>query len=216
MSASHSRAAAFAPQQPCPFHSPERMPTLGRSHWQVNDLFDPQQPWASYVTNAIKARELFVKDKAYIVKDGEAMIVDEFSGRVMEGRRWGDGLHQAIEAKESLTVQAETEVIASITYQSLFRRYAKLSAMSGTAITEAEEFSTIYDLNIVCIPPVLPRQRVDLPNAVYKSVKGKSSAALNELMGMHRSGRPVLVGTTSVEASQAFSDKLRALGVRCH
>jgi len=180
---------------------------------QVNDLFDPQQPWASYVTNAIKARELFVKDKAYIVKDGEAMIVDEFSGRVMEGRRWGDGLHQAIEAKESLTVQAETEVIASITYQSLFRRYAKLSAMSGTAITEAEEFSTIYDLNIVCIPPVLPRQRVDLPNAVYKSVKGKSSAALNELMGMHRSGRPVLVGTTSVEASQAFSDKLRALGV---
>ena len=181
---------------------------------QVKDLFNPQQPWAAYVTNAIKARELFAKDKAYIVKDGEALIIDEFSGRVMAGRRWGDGLHQAIEAKEGLTVQAETEVIASITYQSLFRRYAKLSAMSGTALTEAEEFSTIYGLSVVAVPPVLPRQRVDLPNAVYKSVKGKSSAALNELMGMHRSGRPVLVGTTSVDASQAFSDKLTALGVK--
>ena len=181
---------------------------------QVDDLYDPTNPWASYVSNSIKAKELFMKEKEYIVKDGEALIVDEFSGRVMDGRRWGDGLHQAIEAKESLTVQPETEVVAAVTYQSLFRRFDVLSSMSGTAITEAEEFATIYKLDVLTVPPVLPRQRVDLPNAVYKSVKGKSNAALDELMGMHRSGRPVLVGTTSVEASQAFSDKLRALEVK--
>jgi len=181
---------------------------------QVDDLFNPRDPWAAYVTNAVKAKELFVKDKAYIVRDGEALIVDEFSGRVMDGRRWGDGLHQSIEAKEALTVQGETEVIASVTYQSLFQRFGTLSAMSGTALTEAEEFATIYKLKVVNVPPVLPRQRVDLPNAVYKNVKGKSNAALNELVGMHQSGRPVLVGTTSVEASQAFSDKLSALNVR--
>ena len=180
----------------------------------VPDLYDPTNPWASYVNNALKAKELFIQQKAYIVKDGEAMIVDEFSGRVMEGRRWGDGLHQAIEAKEGLAVQPETEVIASVTYQSLFRRFDTLASMSGTAITEAEEFSTIYKLQVLTVPPVLPRQRVDLPSAVYKSVKGKSNAALDELIGMHQSGRPVLVGTTSVEASQAFSDKLNALNVR--
>ena len=180
---------------------------------QVEDLFDPMSPWASYVSNAVKAKELFKKDKAYIVKDGEALIVDEFSGRVMDGRRWGDGLHQSIEAKESLEVQPETETIASITYQSLFRRFNKLSSMSGTALTEAEEMATIYDLDVVAVPPVLPAQRVDLPNSVHKNVKGKSNAALNELVGMHKAGRPVLVGTTSVEASQAFSDKLKSLDV---
>ena len=181
---------------------------------QVDDLFDPMNPWASYVTNAVKAKELFVKDKAYIVRDGEALIVDEFSGRVMDGRRWGDGLHQSIEAKESLAVQAEPEVIAQITYQSLFTRFERLSSMSGTALTEAEEMKTIYNLEVVVVPPVLPRQRVDLPNAVYKSVKGKSNAALNELMDFHKLGRPVLVGTTSVDASQAFSDKLSTLGIK--
>ena len=180
---------------------------------QVEDLFDPMNPWASYVTNAVKAKELFLKDKSYIVRDGEAMIVDEFSGRVMDGRRWGDGLHQSIEAKEQLTVQAETEVIAQITYQSLFTRFDKLSSMSGTALTEAEEMATIYKLSVLSVPPVLPRQRVDLPNAVYKNVKGKSNAALNELMDFHKTGRPVLVGTTSVEASQAFASKLTTLGV---
>jgi len=181
---------------------------------QVEDLFDPTNPWAAYVSNAVKAKELFVKDKAYIVRDGEALIVDEFSGRVMDGRRWGDGLHQAIEAKETLEVQPETETIASITYQSLFRRFNTLSSMSGTALTEAEEMSKIYKLQVVAVPPVLPVQRVDLPNSVHKNVRGKSNAALNELMGMHKAGRPVLVGTTSVEASQAFSDKLTTLKVR--
>ena len=131
----------------------------------------------------------------------------------MDGRRWGDGLHQSIEAKEGLEVQPETETIASITYQSLFRRFKTLASMSGTALTEAEEMATIYDLRVVAVPPVLPAQRVDLPNGVFKNVKGKSMAALDELLGMHKAGRPVLVGTTSVEASQAFSDKLKTLGV---
>ena len=109
---------------------------------QVDDLYNPTDPWAAFVVNAVKAKELFVRDKAYIVREGEVLIVDEFSGRVMEGRRWGDGLHQAIEAKEGLEVQPETEVIASITYQSLFRRFDKLASMSGTALTEAGAHST--------------------------------------------------------------------------
>ena len=108
------------------------------------------------MVNAIKAKALFEKDKEYVVKGDEVMIVDEFSGRILEGRRWGDGLHQAIEAKEKVPVQPETEVAASITYQSLFRRFAKLSAMSGTALTEAEELATFYDLRVLQVPPVLP------------------------------------------------------------
>merc|ERR1719201_2196655 len=126
---------------------------------QVDDLYNPTDPWAAFVVNAIKAKELFVRDKAYIVREGEALIVDEFSGRVMEGRRWGDGLHQAIEAKEGLEVQPETEVIASITYQSLFRRFGKLGAMSGTALTEAEELATLYELSMGCTRRWRPRKR---------------------------------------------------------
>jgi preprotein translocase subunit SecA len=188
--------------------------TYAETALQVKDLFDPANPWALYVVNAIRAKDLLVKDKSYIVQDGEAKIVDEFSGRVLDGRRWGGGLHQSVEAKEQLEVQPETETIASVTYQALFRLFPKLSAMSGTALTEAEEFATFYDLQVVCIPPALPRQRVDLPAAVYKTVKGKSNAALDELLGMHQSGRPVLVGTTSVEASQAFADKLTSIGIK--
>lgn len=180
----------------------------------VNDLYNPSNPWAAYVINAIKARALFEKDKEYVVKGDEVLIVDEFSGRILEGRRWGDGLHQAIEAKEAVPVQPETEVAASITYQSLFRRYGKLSAMSGTALTEAEELATFYNLRLLQVPPVLPVQRVDYPDAVYKTVKGKSLAALDELLSMHRAGRPVLVGTTSIEASAVFSSKLTELGIK--
>ena len=180
----------------------------------VGDLYNPRDPWAAFVVNGIKARSLFDRDKEYIVKDGEVLIVDEFSGRVLDGRRWGDGLHQAIEAKEGVTVQPETEVAASITYQSLFRRFTKLSAMSGTALTEAEEFSTFYGLKVLQVPPVLPVQRVDYPDAVYKTTKGKSLAALAELLDMHRAGRPVLVGTTSIESSQVFSNKLTELGIK--
>merc|ERR1719183_1716539 len=142
------------------------------------------------------------------------MTRPENSSMIMEGRRWGGGLHQAVEAKEGIEIQSETEVIASITYQSFFRRFKKLSAMSGTAVTEAEEFAKLYELEVLMVPPVLPRQRVDLPNAVYKTVKGKSSAALEELLSFHRLGRPVLVGTTSVEGSEAFSAKLTSLEIK--
>ena len=132
----------------------------------MGDLYEPTNPWASYVSNALKAKELFVKERSYLVQGGEAVIIDEFSGRVMEGRRWGDGLHQAVEAKEGLTVQPETEVVASVTYQSLFRRFRKLSSMSGTALSEAEEFATIYGLDVVDVPPVLPSLRSDIPDSV--------------------------------------------------
>jgi len=179
----------------------------------VSNLYEAKNPWASYVVNSIKAKELFIKDKSYLLQDGEALIIDEFSGRVMEGRRWGDGVHQAVEAKEGLTIQPETEVVASVTYQSLFRRFRKLASMSGTALSEQEEFRTIYDLEVVDVPPVLPSLRTDIPNSVYKTTRGKSIAALKELLAVRRSGRPVLVGTTSVEASRAFSEKLAELGV---
>jgi len=188
--------------------------TYAEAALQVPDLFDPKNPWAKEVVNAIKAKELFVREKEYIVRDGEVLIVDEFSGRVMDGRRWGDGLHQAMEAKEAVPVQAETEVIAQITYQSFFSRFAKLASMSGTALTEAEELASIYNLPVLAVPPVLPVQREDTPNSVFKTVRGKSNAALNELMAMHRLDRPVLVGTTSVEASEIFSEKLDSLGVK--
>jgi len=180
---------------------------------QVADLYDPREPWASYVNNAIKAKALFVREKNYLVRDGEVLIVDEFSGRVMDGRRWGDGLHQAMEAKEGVEVQAETEVIASVTYQSLFSRFKRLCSMSGTALTEADELATIYQLPVLSVPPALDVQRQDVPSSVYKTVRGKSNAALNELMSMHKAGRPVLVGTTSVAASEAFSAKLKTLEV---
>ena len=124
------------------------------------NLGNNMQALAMHRANSIKAKALFRNDKEYVVMNGEVLIVDEFSGRVMEGRRWGDGLHQAIEAKEGLEVQPETEVIASITYQSLFRRFEKLSSMSGTALTEAEEMCKVYELDIVAVPPVLPMQRV--------------------------------------------------------
>jgi len=179
----------------------------------ISDLYSPKEPWAAYVTGAVKAKELFARDKSYLVRDGEAMIIDEFSGRVMEGRRWADGIHQAIEAKEGLTIQSETEVVASVTYQSLFRRFRKLASMSGTALTEAEEFAYIYNLQVIDIPSVLPSQRVDIPNSVYKTTRGKSNAALTELLSMHNQRRPVLVGTTSLQSSEAFSEKLDELEI---
>lgn len=181
---------------------------------QVESLYDLKEPWAAYVLNAVKAKELFVKDKSYLIREGEAQIIDEFSGRVMEGRRWSDGLHQSVEAKEGLTVQSETEVVASVTYQSLFRRFEKLASMSGTALTEAREFATIYKLEVVEVPSALPSQRTDIIASVYKTTRGKSNAALNELLALHRAGRPVLVGTTSVESSNTFSAKLDSLGLK--
>ncbi|MGF1602732.1 MAG: preprotein translocase subunit SecA [Thermosynechococcaceae cyanobacterium] len=175
---------------------------------KVDDLFDPNDPWAHYVFNAIKAKELFIKDVNYIVRGGEIVIVDEFTGRVMPGRRWSDGLHQAIEAKENVEIQNETQTLATITYQNMFLLYPKLAGMTGTAKTEEAEFEKIYKLEVTIIPTNRNNQRQDIPDVVYKTEPAKWQAIASECAEMHEAGRPVLVGTTSVEKSEVLSKLL--------
>ncbi len=172
---------------------------------QVNDLYDQENPWAHYISNAIKAKELFTADVNYIIRNDEVVIVDEFTGRVLAGRRWSDGLHQAIEAKERVTIQKETQTLASITYQNFFLLYPKLSGMTGTAKTEETEFEKVYNLEVTIIPTNRPSGRSDLSDAVYKNENAKWKAVADECQQMHEKGRPVLVGTTSVEKSELLS-----------
>ncbi|MBW4462590.1 MAG: preprotein translocase subunit SecA [Nodosilinea sp. WJT8-NPBG4] len=179
----------------------------------VQDLFDPKDPWAHYIFNAIKAKELFAKDVKYIVRNDEVIIVDEFTGRVMPGRRWSDGLHQAIEAKEHVEIQPETQTLASITYQNFFLLYPKLSGMTGTAKTEEAEFERIYKLEVTIIPTNRVAARRDLSDVVYKNEEAKWKAVAEECAEMHEAGRPVLVGTTSVEKSEVLSALLNERGV---
>jgi len=179
----------------------------------VKDLFDPEDPWAHYIFNAIKAKELFKKDTSYIVRNDEIVIVDEFTGRVMPGRRWSDGLHQAIEAKEGAEIQPETQTLASITYQNFFLLYPKLAGMTGTAKTEEAEFEKIYKLEVTIIPTNRTTGRVDLSDMVYKNEAGKWRSIAQECADMHELGRPVLVGTTSVEKSEVLSRLLSDLQV---
>ena len=166
-----------------------------------------------YIDGAIKARGVMHRDIDYIVKDGEVIIVDEFTGRLMYGRRFNDGLHQAIEAKEGVTVAAESKTLATVTFQNYFRMYHKLAGMTGTASTEADEFSEIYGLNIVSIPTNKPRARKDLPDSVYKTVNGKYNAVIEQVAECHAKGQPVLVGTVSVEKSEALSKLLKKKGI---
>jgi len=175
----------------------------------VTDLYDPEDPWAHYIFNAIKAKELFTKDVNYIVREGEVVIVDEFTGRVLKGRRWSDGLHQAIEAKEAVKIQNETQTLATITYQNFFLLYPKLAGMTGTAKTEEAEFEKIYNLQVTIIPTNLPTRRRDLADVVYKTEDAKWIAVAKECQEMHESGRPVLVGTTSVEKSEVLARLLQ-------
>ncbi|PSB10875.1 preprotein translocase subunit SecA [filamentous cyanobacterium CCP2] len=179
----------------------------------VKDLFDPKDPWAHYIFNAIKAKELFIKDVNYIVRNDEVVIVDEFTGRVMPGRRWSDGLHQAIEAKERVEIQPETQTLATITYQNFFLLYPKLAGMTGTAKTEEAEFEKIYNLEVTIIPTNRPTGRKDLADVVYKTEEAKWRAIAEECAEMHEMGRPVLVGTTSVEKSELLSRMLSELKV---
>ncbi|MBD2245691.1 preprotein translocase subunit SecA [Nostoc sp. FACHB-888] len=179
----------------------------------VTDLFDPEDPWAHFVFNAIKAKELFLKDVTYIVRNGEVVIVDEFTGRVLPGRRWSDGLHQAIEAKEHVEIQPETQTLATITYQNLFLLYPKLGGMTGTAKTEEPEFEKIYKLEVAVIPTNRDRRREDLSDMVFKTEPGKWGAIARECAEMHELGRPVLVGTTSVEKSELLSRLLKQLEI---
>lgn len=179
----------------------------------VSDLYDLQDPWAPYIFNALKAKELFIKDINYIVKDDEVLIVDEFTGRIMVGRRWSDGLHQAIEAKENTVIQNETQTLASITYQNFFLLYPKLSGMTGTAKTEESELDRIYGLEVTCVPTHRKMIRKDLSDLVYKTQYIKWKSIADECLDIHTLGRPILIGTTSVEKSELLSSLLEEYGI---
>ncbi|MGG6265684.1 preprotein translocase subunit SecA [Leptolyngbya sp. AN03gr2] len=174
----------------------------------VSDLFDPNDPWAHYVFNAIKAKELFINDVNYIVRNGEIVIVDEFTGRVMPGRRWSDGLHQAIEAKEGVEIQNETQTLATITYQNFFLLYPKLAGMTGTAKTEEAELEKIYKLEVTLVPTNQPRRRIDLSDVVYKTEAGDLTVFARECAEKVAEGRPVLVWVMNYEALGNLSQLL--------
>ena len=183
--------------------------------FQVANLADPENTTLSHhINQAIRARGLMRRDIDYVVKDGEVIIVDEFTGRLMYGRRYSEGLHQAIAAKEGVTVARESKTLATITFQNYFRLYGKLSGMTGTAMTEEEEFGTIYSLDIVEIPTNKPVQRVDHPDVVYKTEAGKFRAIVNQIEECHKKGQPVLVGTISIEKSEELSAMLKKRGIR--
>ncbi len=166
-----------------------------------------------YMENALKAEILFKRDKDYIVKDGEVIIVDEFTGRQMPGRRYSEGLHQAIEAKEGVAVQRENHTLATITFQNYFRLYEKLAGMTGTALTEAEEFNKIYKLDVIAIPPNKPTKRLDQADLIYRTGEAKFKAVVEEIKELHEKGQPVLVGTTSVETSEHLANLLDLQGI---
>ena len=180
----------------------------------IDNLFDDVHfELNHYLNQALKAKEFFVRDRDYVVKDGEVIIVDEFTGRLMPGRRYSDGLHQSIEAKEGVSVLKESQTLASITYQNYFRMYEKLAGMTGTAKTEEEEFRKIYGLDVVVIPTNKPMIRKDLPDAVYKTAKGKERAIIRDIVERHSKGQPVLVGTISIESSEKYSAMLKREGI---
>ncbi len=182
--------------------------------FNVENLSDPENTTLSHhINQAIKARGVMKRDIDYVVKDGEVIIVDEFTGRLMYGRRYNEGLHQAIEAKEHVTVARESKTLATITFQNYFRLYDKLSGMTGTAMTEEEEFGTIYNLDIVEIPTNRPLARVDQPDVVYKTQAGKYRAVVEQIKQCHAKGQPVLVGTVSIEISELVSKLLSRAGV---
>ena len=182
----------------------------------VGNLYDPNNTsYIHYIENALRARELYNRDREYVVRNGQVIIVDEFTGRLMEGRRYSDGLHQAIEAKEGVRVQRESITYATITLQNYFRMYGKLAGMTGTAATEAEELSKIYSLEVVSIPTHEPMVRQDNPDVVYATEKAKFQAIASDLEEVHKTGRPVLVGTVSIEKSELLSDILKRRGISC-
>lgn len=180
----------------------------------VDDLFDISTQYAHHLLQALKAKELFTRDTDYVVKDGEVMIVDEFTGRLMEGRRWSDGLHQAVEAKEGVKIQDETQTLASITFQNLFRLYPKLSGMTGTAMTEEAEFGKIYNLEVTSIPTNKDDIRINYADVIYKTEKQKYLSVVDDIIEMNKLGRPVLVGTISIEKSEYISDLLKKRNVK--
>ena len=180
----------------------------------IDNLYEPSNiQIVHHINQAIRSHYFFKKDVDYVVKDGKVIIVDEFTGRILPGRRWSDGLHQAIEAKEGLKIEAENQTLATITFQNYFRMYNKLAGMTGTADTEAAEFAEIYNLEVVVIPTNKPMIRIDYPDAVYKTEKVKYEAVVREIEECYRIGRPVLVGTTSIEKSELISRMLKKKGI---
>jgi preprotein translocase subunit SecA len=178
------------------------------------ELYDPSNiDMLHSITQAVRARALYRPDVEYVVKDGEVLIVDEFTGRLMPGRRWSDGLHQAVEAKEGVRIESENQTLATITFQNLFRMYEKLAGMTGTADTEAAEFDKIYKLEVIVIPPNRPMQRSDMPDLVYRTEREKFEAIVQEIKEKQITGQPSLVGTISIEKSEALSAALKKNGV---
>ena len=176
-----------------------------------NNFYDPANlDLVHHINQALKANLLFNKDTDYIIRDGKVQIIDEFTGRVLSGRRFSDGLHQAIEAKENVKVEEENQTLASITYQNYFRLYKKLSGMTGTAMTEAEEFFDIYNLPVVSVPTNKKMMRKDFNDQIYRTEKEKYSAITNKIMECNKKGQPVLVGTTSIEKSEKISSNLES------
>lgn len=181
----------------------------------IRNIYDLENVLEAHQINqALKAKALFFRDRDYLVKDAEVVIVDEFTGRTMPGRRWSDGLHQAVEAKEGIKVQQEQKTIATITVQNYFRQYEKLAGMTGTAVTEAEEFHKIYGLDVVVIPTHRPMVRTDHPDVIFKTEKSKFESVIDEVVEMNKQGRPVLVGTVSVEKSERLSKMLERRGLK--
>ncbi len=181
----------------------------------ITNLYAPEHyELTPYLENALKARALFERDRDYIVKDGEVIIVDEFTGRLMYGRRYSEGLHQAIEAKENVRVQRESLTLAMITFQNFFRMYRHLAGMTGTALTEAEEFHQIYNLDVVPIPTHRPMIREDLADLIYKTSEAKVNAYLAEIQARHEQGQPILVGTLAIETSEMISRRLQRMGIK--
>jgi len=182
---------------------------------KVDNLYEPRNmEILHHVNQALKAHTLFKKDVDYLVKEGQVVIVDEFTGRVMPGRRYSDGLHQALEAKERVKIERENQTLASVTFQNYFRMYDKLAGMTGTADTEAVEFKNIYNLDVVVVPTNMPMIRTDYPDVIYKTEKEKFTAVIDEIKELHSQKRPVLVGTISIEKSELLSKYLKKAGIK--
>jgi len=175
----------------------------------VSNLYEKDFESIHHIENALRARTLYLKDKDYVVKDNQVIIVDEFTGRLMVGRRWSDGLHQAVEAKEGVVIQQESKTLATISFQNYFRMYEHLSGMTGTAATEAEEFKKIYKLDVVAVPTHRDMVRKDNPDIIYKTLRAKYGAVVAEIEELYKKGQPVLVGTTSIEKNEIISEYLK-------
>ena len=179
----------------------------------TTNLYEKDFDTIHHMENALKARTLFIKDKEYIIRDNQVVIVDEFTGRLMPGRRWSEGIHQAVEAKENVPIQQESKTLATISFQNYFRMYQKLAGMTGTAATEAEELRKIYSLETVVIPTNKPMVRLDNPDIIYKTTRAKYTALAEEISQKHKIGQPILVGTTSIDKNEVVSELLKRKGV---